>query len=203
MSRVRLRLLRASSLAVLSAALLVVSTAGPAAAYSLIQATGKIGNYDFTESSGSPGVTCAYGPVVSPDYMFMRWIKVRAPIVFAYDPNPGSPGDHGKVSWKFELQRKLQPDGAWTNVSSSPVQRATAWDNKQAAFTPIKLVHDGHAEGSTSAYSLRALVIIKWYKPSGAVEGTVKFTPTYYKLKEPVGTSTSGGDYCDAISTLG
>ena len=50
------------------------------------------------------------------------------------------------------------------------------------------------------------MVLVKWFKRDGTVEGTVKMWPSYYRLNSPHNTKpypVTPDEYCSAISTDG
>lgn len=180
--------------------------AGPAAAYTVISETGLVGEYSLNESAESPAATCGYGKEVPPNSAWFKWMKVRAPQVRAADRN-SSVREHRHVTWQFKIQRRQYPaDSAapWQTVASSNVQGATAYEDQNAPFTQMKVYWNARQyEQPADYYIARALVIIKWFKPGGGVEGTVKLTPTYYAGKTPWGTTTFSTDYCATETTSG
>lgn len=197
--------LKRSMLAAMTAALMIgAAIAGPASAYNVISQTGAVGNYSMTDSSVSPGATCAYGQEVPPNWAWLKWMKVRAPQVFAADRNSGA-RDQRRVSWQFKIQRApYDMSEPWQTTASSAVQRRIAYDNQAAAFTPMQVNYNATtSQPGSDDDLLRALVILKWYRPNGSVEGTVRLAPTYYRNKSPFGVNTGGNPWCQARVTSG
>ena len=110
----------------LMAALLL---SGQASAFIYTHTTGMVGPWSFADTTDAHRVICNYGPQEAPDYFYMTKTKVLPPTVFAADRDSGKV-DRRAVSWQFQIQRKLLPDGKWKIVGSSAVQRAVAKDNQ-------------------------------------------------------------------------
>lgn len=184
----------------LMAALLL---SGQASAFIYTHTTGMVGPWSFADTTDAHRVICNYGPQEAPDYFYMTKTKVLPPTVFAADRDSGKV-DRRAVSWQFQIQRKLLPDGKWKIVGSSAVQRAVAKDNQAAAFTPLVIKHNAHNDGGTPDYQMRVQVTIKWYKPSGAVEGSVFFRPSYYyHVAEGYPTFVGSNPFCSEVITAG
>lgn len=199
-----LHLKRSAMAAVTAALMFAAAVAGPAAAYTVISESGLVGNYSLPDSAGSPGATCAYGQEVPPNWAWLKWMKVRAPQAFAADRNSGA-RDQRRVSWQFKIQRApYDMSEPWQTVATSVVQRRTAYEDQAAAFTPIQVNYNATTSQPGSENDLlRALVILKWYRPNGSVEGTVKLAPTNYRNKSPFGVNTTGNSWCQARVTSG
>ena len=192
-----------SAVAALPIALVfVILAASPVAAIQSVKTTGAVGHWSFNESFGAPFVLCSYGPTTDGNHYSMTKIKVQPPPVFAADRNSGKV-DSRTVSWQFQIQRKNVSFGKWKVVASSKVQRATAKDNAAAPFTALSLKHSGKPAANDSSWIVRVQVLIKWYKPSGSVEGTVFFRPTYYTFSTPDFSATSSQQWCQEVETNG
>ena len=176
--------------------------AGSANALIYTHQTGMVGPWSFDDSSGSPSVTCKYGPTIDDNHYFMTNIKVLPPSVYAADRHSHTV-DTRKVSWQFQIQRKQYPDGTWSVVASSAVQKGTATENQEAPFSALKIQHNGHQAGMDTNWTVRIQVLIKWYKPNGSVEGTILFRPSYYTVSTPDFSNTSGQHWCQEITTSG
>lgn len=161
---------------------MLLSLAGPAAAYEIVSDSGPRGEFMLVDTADMPGGRCGYSAENMAGVARFRWLRVRAPQVFAADRNADQ-RDSRIVGWSFKIQR-LQPGGAWTNVAASSEQRARAYQDAAANLDPKKVYFHGTNDGS----QYRALVIIKWYKPNGSVEGKVKLLVSYYGVKWTVGT---------------
>ena len=194
--------LRSALFALPLALIAALLLSGQAAAIIYTHTTGEVGHWSFDDNSTTPGVTCNYGPTSDDNHYFMTNIKVIAPTVFAADRDP-SKVDTRKVSWQFQIQRKLYPDGKWKVIASSAVQKGTAKDNQAAPFTALTLNHDGHHAALDTDWLVRVQVLIKWYKPNGAVEGTVLFRPSYYTVKTPDFSGVSSQHWCQEVETSG
>lgn len=196
---------RRSALAAATAALVcAMAFVAPAAAYTVVSESGTHGHYLITDSFTKQGATCSFGNGEPPyGWAWLDWMTARAPKVFAADRN-SSVRDHRKVSWQFKIQRAPYNTTAWQTVASSAVQKATAWDDQAASFSYMKITYDAHTTASGSENDqLRALIILKWYKPSGAVEGTVQLAPSYYRYISEWSTNTAGNEWCGVRATEG
>jgi hypothetical protein len=191
------RTLFALPIALLAALLL----SGQASAIIYTHQTGLVGPWSFNDNSTTPGVTCKYAATTDGNHYSMTKITVQPPTVFAADRNSGKV-DSRKVSWQFQIQRKQIPDGTWKVVGGSAVQHATAKDNAAAPFTKLALSHHPKVANDPS-WVVRVQVLIKWYKPTGGVEGSVLFRPSYYRLMSPNFNSTGSQPYCQEVETNG
>jgi hypothetical protein len=172
-------------------------------AYTVISEAGLHGNYSLTESYAAPATKCAYGKQVPPNGAWFRFMRVAPPTVFAADRNSAI-RDHRRVSWQFKIQVMPFSGGLWQKVASSGIQKATAYEDLAAPFSAMKLYWKPSRTGpNAGALKVRTLIVIRWYKPGGAVEGTVKLTADYYYLKMPWGNTTSGATYCQDYVTSG
>jgi len=165
--------------------LAALALATPAAAATVRTDTGVHGDWTVTDLAqlGSTGATCGYGPEFPPDYAYFRWMKARAPIVFATDSHPAQE-DSQRVSWQFKIQRLNGTNTPWITVATSSLQHAKAFDDKQAPFTDMKVYWKGeNATSNQFSQILRVLVTIRWYKPSGAVAGLVRYSVDHYTIK--------------------
>jgi len=182
------------------------ANAGPALGYSVISESGMVGPYSLTDTSEMPAGTCGYGDPQPPyDWAWLHWMKVRAPQVYAADRKPGV-RDQRHVDWRIRIQRHLFGSlDPWETVAQSHIQKALAYEDAAAPFTPIKLRYNANVNiPNNDSYVYRAFVIIRWIKFGGTVEGTVRLTPTYYRMKTPFSPPfTGGGDFCGAITTEG
>ncbi len=185
----------------------VLAAAGPAAAYQIISEVGPHGNVYLDDTTTMPAGTCTYGDIVFSNIAYLKSMKVRAPHVFAADRNSDL-RDHRVVSWQWNLQRKNNDAATpkWKVVKSSGIQRKTAWEDQQAAFSAMTINYNSESRddpGHHTPYIVyRAMVIIKWYKPNGDIESTVKLVPSLYRTKTywNAGPST---DACSLINTDG
>ncbi len=164
---------------------LLVMDVVPAAGTTFVSETGLLGNYYLADAESTPAAACGYGHEVPPNGAWFKWMKVQPPTVYAADRDSGVI-DHRKVSWQFKLQiRRYDSTGKWKTVASSDVQKAKAYENLAAPFTAMRVDWKPHHSDPVIFKDLRALVIIKFYKPNGKVEGTAKFIVDWYKRKEP------------------
>lgn len=159
-----------------------LSLAAPAAAYEIVYDDGPRGDFMLVDTADMPGGRCGYSAENSAGIARFRWLRVKAPDVYAADRNADQ-RDSRIVGWSFRIQR-LQPGGSWTKVAASSEQRARAYEDAAANLDPKKVYFHGTNDGS----QYRALVTIKWYKPNGSVEAKVKLLVSHYGVKWTVGT---------------
>jgi hypothetical protein len=180
--------------------IVALAAAGPVAAFTEVSRVGAVGPYSITDTFESPDSTCLFRAEDSTHHAWFKGMKVQPPTVFAAD-RVSELRDHRKVSWQFKIQaRDLNAaDSKYKAVASSAIQRGTAYEDAAAPFSPMKMSYDARnlPFTSTSAYVIRTLLIIKWYKPGGGVEGSVKAVSTYYRYNSPFGIRTAT-DYCVA-----
>jgi hypothetical protein len=163
------------------------------------------------DTTTTPAGTCKYGNFQYANWSYIQWMQVRAPHVFAADRDSAK-RDHRVVTWQWQLQRHAfvdpTPATGWKTVATSKRQRATAYEDAQAPFTAMRVYFDGKAHAPApptfSSALLRALVVVKWYRPDGSVEATVKLVPDYYRLKTVFAPDFTGGQpWCGLIATSG
>jgi outer membrane protein TolC len=116
------------------------------------------------------------------------------------------------------LKRVLNVDPAQWNVPIVPtdqvrsenvkidldrgVQSAMAYENQAANFSALRIYRNvGNPAFSDTAY--RALVVIKWVKADGSVEGTAKATIDVYQGRQPWGNSEYSSPMCAEVATAG
>jgi hypothetical protein len=167
-----------------------------------------VGEYSYSESSETPIATCGYAGPEGPDnWIWLNWVRVTAPTVTAADRNSAT-RDRRTVSFQLKIQRNTLGSGApWSVVKSSRVQKAAAYDDQAAALSPIKLYFTPKKtifNGQNAIF--RAMVVVKWLKKDGSVEGTARIWPSYYRLNSRNYSTpypTTEDDYCSAINTDG
>jgi len=179
---------------------LFVAGVGPASAYTIISESGPHGSVWLNDSNSDPGAKCGFGKLIANNYAWFKFMKVQPPVVYAADRNSYR-RDHRRVSWAFKIQTVPFAGGRWHAVASSNVQRATAYEDQKAPFSAMKVYWKPSRTGP-GALKIRALVIVKWYKPSGAVESVVKLAPDWYYSGSPF-NSVGGQPYCQDKETLG
>jgi hypothetical protein len=197
----RLHRPRAALFAFPVALLLALLLSGQASAILYTHQTGLVGPWMWSDSSVTPGVLCKYAATTDGNHYSMTKIVVQPPTVEAADRN-SSKIDKRTVSWQFQLQRKLVPDGTWKVIASSAKQTGTATENTSPLFTAITLKHVPK-EVNNPAWIVRVQVLIKWYKPTGGVEGTILFRPSYYRITSPDFTLVGSQPYCQEVETNG
>jgi hypothetical protein len=190
-------------IALTAALVLAIASAGSASATIYQHQTGIIGPWSWNDTSASPGVLCKYGQSADNNHYPMTKIVVQPPTVYAADRNSNKI-EKRTISWRFQLQRKLLPDGKWkTLAKASGVQKATATENSPASFSPITLKHVPK-NASADGWIVRVQVLIKWIVPgTGAVEGTMLFRPSYYHAVSPGFDFVGSRPYCGEVQTTG
>jgi hypothetical protein len=180
---------------------LLVAGAGSAAGTTFVGETGLLGNYYLADTDTTPAATCGYGNEVPPNGAWFKWMKVQPPTVYAADRDSGVI-DHRRVSWQFKIQtRPYESTGSWKTVAVSEKQKAKAYENLAAPFTAMRVDWRPHHSDPVVFKHVRALVIVKFYKPNGTVEGTAKFLVDWYKNKTPWWTPIQND--CDVYTTSG
>src|SRR4051794_33385346 len=106
----------------LAAAMLL---SGQAAAIIYQHQTGLIGPWSWNDSSTTPSVTCKYGASSDGNAYPIRKLIVQPPTAYAADRDSGKI-DKRTISWQFQIQQKLYPNGTWKVIASSAVQKAVA-----------------------------------------------------------------------------
>ena len=184
----------------------VLFAAGPTAAYQVISEVGPHGEVWLDDSMATPAGTCKYGDVVYSNWAYLEWMKIKAPHVFAADRNSDK-RDHRVVSWQWKLQRLGTNATKWKTIKESGIQKKTAYEDQQAAFTPMTInymaVNEDPNHNVSADVKFRGLVIIKWYKNDGSVESTVKLVPDWYKIRTYWDASPQGNGYCARFNTDG
>jgi hypothetical protein len=134
---------------------------------------GQVGRAYLADNATNPGVLCRYDA----DFASFAGVRVDAPFVFAANTTKGV--DHQAVGWRFRIQaRPADPGtGPWMPYFLSPVQTATATDQRDAAFHRMSASFS-HASG-VSDNEYRVQVIMLWYR-HGAVAGRVRMTDQWY-----------------------
>jgi hypothetical protein len=189
----------------LVAALFVAAT-GPAAAFTVLNESGPHGHYSLTDTSDTPGAKCTYGDVVYSNWAYLVSMKVFAPHVFAADVNSET-RDQRIVSWQWQLQWKEYDKVRWHTIKSTAIQKRIAYDDEQAPFSAMKLYYNSEKDDPTHEIGgpnviFRARVIIRWYKPNGDVESTVKLKPDWYET-DTYWDAGPSDNYCQRINTDG
>jgi hypothetical protein len=128
-------------------------------------------------------------------------MNVKPPVVFAADRDSNKI-DHKRVRWFWKLQRAHYPNNDWKTIATSDAQSAIAYDNQAAHFSALRINRNvGNPDNTDIVF--RALVVIKWVKADGSVEGTAKATIDWYKSKTPWGDSVGGSPFCSRVATAG
>ena len=168
-----------------------------------------MGEYSYSEGPDTPFATCGYaGPTWrDTNWIWFNWMRVTAPEVRAADRNSET-RDRRTVSFQLKIQRNtLFSSDPWKVVKSSAIQKAPAWDDQAAALSPIKLYFTPRKTISNGQNAVfRAMVVIKWIKRDGTVEGSAKMWPSYYRENSPYHSKPypiHGDGFCSAIDTDG
>lgn len=198
----RLRRPRTAMFALPIALLFSLLLSGQTSAMIYQHQTGLVGPWSWNDSSVSPSALCKYADAPDNNHYSMRKIVVQPPTVKAADRN-SSKVDKRVVSWQFQIQRKLYPDGTWKVVATSATQKATATETTAAPFTALTVKHVVPQTTQNSELIVRIQVLIKWYKPAGGVEGSILFRPTYYEYVTPDFSGVGSQPYCNEVATSG
>jgi hypothetical protein len=133
---------------------------------------------------GNNGVTCVYAPNHD-----LHKLKIRRPIVFAYDRTAGV--DTQWVGWRYVVEYiDLTTAGAnyenWADKVRSTWVKAKATDSSAASWSPRS-----YTFGSEVAdhFTYRVSVQIKWYYPYPSkthVDGSATDVVQWYQVQSPV-----------------
>lgn len=170
---------RLTALVGLLSLLALLAAAVPASAAQVIASSGMTADWGYEPSDDSehPAGKCGYSSVHEDGFAYLRWIRVRAPVVAARDISPND--DQQKVSWQVIIQRSTTT--GWKTIKKSNARTFTAYEFVPVAHDPIKVYFT-----ATNDQNWRALVLIKWLR-NGSVEGWVRASLTYYGVKWTVG----------------
>lgn len=183
---------------------LLLAVSGSVMADTELGHTGMVGAHGLRDASDNPGVTCNYS--FNGVRFKLASIKVRAPRVLAADRDSNKI-DHRRVGWRFIVQKMPTGPGAvvadavlpggvppsWTNYYKSPVQKATAYENAFAPFSPMTRSISTANDGAR----YRVLIKMFWYRRDGSKEGTAIHLVDYYRWQFPTGDEDAGpGIYC-------
>ena len=133
--------------------------------------------YMPADETDSPAGKCGYSAAHNDGFAYLRWIKVRAPVVAAR--NVSANDDQQKVSWQVIVQRSTA--SGWKTIKKSTTRTFTAYEFVPVNHDPIKVSFT-----ATDDHNWRALIKIRWLR-HGSVEGWVKASITYYGVKWTVG----------------
>jgi hypothetical protein len=157
----------------------LLAMAGPATAQVVVASHGMTADWGFDPSDdpSHPGAKCGYSAPHGDGFAYLRWIKVRAPIVAARDVTSGD--DQQQVSWQVIIQRSSA--SGWKTIKKSNVHQFTAYEFVPTTQSPIKVYFK-----ATNDQNWRALIKIRWLR-HGSTEGWVKARMEYYGVKWTVG----------------
>jgi hypothetical protein len=192
MPTLRRRPIGAFSIGLLVALAVLALAAGPAMADTELGHTGKVGWHYLNDSSGYPGVTCAYD-------MNSGWIMsfdVGEPNVWARDIT--SSRDHQQVGWRFIIKHKAVGGSSWKSFYKSSIMKVTAYDN-QSAYFPHGTASPYLAQ-DYSTYQVRIKMF--WYR-NGSVEGTALHRVDFYEMDDSAiqklsPTKSCGGQFSNS-----
>ena len=152
MNRTRL----GSVIALLSLTSLLIAAA-PVSAHEIIDSHGMTADWGFSpdDSSEHPVGKCGYSAANNEGFAFLRWIKVRAPLVAARNVSGGD--DEQKVSWLVIIQRSTA--SGWKTIKKSTARSFTAYEYVPVQHDPIKV-----SFMATNDQNWRALIKINWHR---------------------------------------
>jgi hypothetical protein len=136
--------------------------------------------------SENQGVTCVYGS----DYL-LDTMKIRRPLVFAYDRSNGV--DREYVAWKFIVEYADSLPGNpgyndWDNLFGSSWVKAKATDDIVAVWSPRSFNFGSNVSDHTY---YRLSILIKWYYPYPSktnVDGSALDVVQWYRWTYPSGS---------------
>lgn len=141
------------------------------------------------------GVTCVYQPSGS----LLHKLKIRRPIVFAYDRTGGV--DNQWVAWKFIVEYADVVTAAsayndWDNLFGSSWVKAKATDDIAASWSPRSFTFT-----SVDHNFYRVSIVMKWYHPYPSkthVNGSALDVVHWYQWNSPTFGTPTYEDYCRA-----
>jgi hypothetical protein len=185
-------------LVVASLAAAMVVTAQPVLADTELGHTGTVGAHSLNDTAASPGATCKYRYLPSPNVGKLVRIAVHPPKVKAVAGKNAQ-----TVGWKFTVQRKiagLTGSSPWENRYTSPEMTAVTDDAHNAAFTKasvrVEVPFGPNAEDVAAFY--RVKVKMFWHRADDSVQGTALHRIDFYKIKLDTGGSAVQEDFCGA-----
>jgi hypothetical protein len=149
----------------------VATLLGAGAALGAAGHSGSYGRHYTADNEDNPGVLCRYNGDTN-----FSGVKVEAPFVYAVDATSGI--DSQDVGWAFRVQELTDDKGAsWTTIYTSAVQRATATDARDAAFTRRGKSFSPSQVHTSSVY--RVQILMTWYS-DGATAGRARHDIEWY-----------------------
>jgi hypothetical protein len=147
--------------------------------------------------SENQGVTCVYG-----GDQWLDKMKIRRPIVFAYDRSNGVNTEW--VGWKYIVEYSDDLPTAdyenWSDLYSSTWVKAKATDDIVAQWNPRQFNFSSATVGDHSYYRLS--IVIKWYYPYPSktnVDGSALDVVQWYKWTHPTFTTGVFEGFCYAF----
>jgi hypothetical protein len=150
----------------------------PVAADTELGHTGQVGTHSLSETYLDGGAKCTYRTTFEGSgshWSRLRRIDVRPPRMKAISAQQ-------RVGWRFIVQRS-EDDGPWEATYRSPIQKATASSNANAAFSPmgIKVIVPAPSSQFDNHHLYRVVVKMFWYRPGGSQQGSARHLVDYYR----------------------
>lgn len=180
-------------------AMALVLTTSPALAglppYWLGPESGHYGTHMLLDNGEYPGATCIYD-----SGHFLHKIKVRAPIVFAFDRTHGT--DSETVGWRYVIEDNsgkvnTSTYNDWPNVAVGLTHKATATDQADAHWKGTTYTFPSAPSSGTS---YRVSVQMFWFHPSRTLDGKALDVVVNYRTVDPFLGVGLASDYCQWAS---
>jgi hypothetical protein len=167
--------------AVAAAALAVIISAAPVAAYKHLGTRGTTGTHSLTDTADKPGATCKYRQNAEGEEILRR-VEVRPP-----NADASTLEGNQEVGWKFEVKRRVHclcddPIGDWEDRYTSPIQKVRTDWNVDAPFTWMGVrVLLPNETNSDLYYEYRVIIKAIWYRDDGRVTGSARMRVEWFK----------------------
>ena len=167
--------------------LALVVVAQPAAAISESSTSGLVGTWIANDALTTPGAQCNYNAS-----SHLVKLSARPPVVFARRAGGQTVGWKLKVVRNYELPNN---PGQYADqvVYQSAFQKLHATLSTPASFSRKAWTVSGATSQSTR---YKVWVVIKWYTPSGASEGSVTYRYDWFKEILPTTGKTDQIYFC-------
>jgi hypothetical protein len=163
-------------------------------------ASGNFGVHTLVDTTDYPGARCVYQLDQGGGLQILMRIKVRPPIVFAFDRSKAV--DRQTVSWRYRIWTANDPTvDTWQPLYKGPLQKATATDASNARFTPQTYEVPDSVHNANPHPYLLVQVVIRWYYPSSPhVDGISLILVQNYYNQTPFGDFVTSQNCVEAAT---
>lgn len=168
-----------------------VLAAGPVAADTDFGHKGQVGPHSLRDTYSDGGAKCVYE--VTFEDQGARWVRLAK--VAVYPPRIRAISAKQKVGWRFIVLRS-QDQGPWGATYRSPIQKATAYSDAKAKFSPmgIKVIVPPPSTQFSNRHLYRVVVKMFWFRADGSQQGSAKHLVDFYREKDNGEVSPSSED---------